>query len=148
MFSDGSKEIEFVGYNFIIFLILEDDKFNVFKCSFWIIFVLKFNNGLFVRINILILVCLRYLNMFFILKFNLLELRVNFLKIGVMFINEFCKILEMSVGLCDICNFFKFWNDWNRFICKNCICIFCNVNVVSGRWFNGNKLLIDMFWCL
>lgn len=70
--------------------------------------MLKFNNGLFVRINILILVCLRYLNMFLILKFNLLELRVNFLKIGVMFINEFCKILEMSVGLCDICNFFKF----------------------------------------
>ena len=42
---------------------------------------------------------------------NLLELRVNSSKIGVMFINESRKISEMSVGLCDICNLFKFRND-------------------------------------
>lgn len=146
--SDGSKETEFAGHNFIILLILEDDKSNVFKCSFRTTPASKSNKGLLARINILILVCSRYLNTSLTLKFNLLELRVNSSKIGVMFINESRKISEMSVGLCDICNLFKFLNDWNRPICKNCICISCNVNVVSGRRLNGNKSLTDMFWRL
>lgn len=87
-----NKGIYFFRYNFVKFLNLDDDKFNVVKRSFLIILFWKCFIGLFVIINLVRFVGFKCLNRFGRVKCKLLEVIFRVCKVDDMFLNVFCKI--------------------------------------------------------
>lgn len=146
-FSVGIRGVEFVGYNIVKLLNLDDDKFKVFSWSFFIILVLKWYNGLFVKINFVKLVFIRYLNMFGIV-FNWLEVIVKVWKFCEIFLNIFFNILEESFELFEICIDFRCLKDLNRFIFILVIFILYSCNILRWRWVKFIKFVVEICWCV
>lgn len=146
-FSVGSRGVEFVGYIIVKLLNLEYDKFKIFRWSFFIILVLKWYNGLYVKIKFVKLVFIRYLNMFGIV-FNWLEVILKVWKFCEIFLNVFFNVLEESFGLYEIFIIFRFLKDWNKFIFIVVIFILCSCNILRWRWVKFIKFFVEICWCV
>lgn len=146
-FSVGSRGVEFVGYIMVKLLNLEYDKFKIFRWSFFIILVLKWYNGLYVKIKFVKLVFIRYLNMFGIV-FNWLEVILKVWKFCEIFLNVFFNVLEESFGLYEIFIIFRFLKDWNKFIFIVVIFILCSCNILRWRWVKFIKFFVEICWCV
>lgn len=146
-FSVGSRGVEIVGYIIVKLLNLEYDKFKIFRWSFFIILVLKWYNGLYVKIKFVKLVFIRYLNMFGIV-FNWLEVILKVWKFCEIFLNVFFNVLEESFGLYEIFIIFRFLKDWNKFIFIVVIFILCSCNILRWRWVKFIKFFVEICWCV
>lgn len=146
-FSVGSRGVEFVGYIIVKLLNLEYDKFKIFRWSFFIILVLKWYNGLYVKIKFVKLVFIRYLNMFGIV-FNWLEVILKVWKFCEIFLNVFFNVLEESFGLYEIFIILRFLKDWNKFIFILVIFILCSCNILRWRWVKFIKFFVEICWCV